>query len=166
MNVAAVPGSRTIGRALCVLDSFTPAEREWRTTRLAQRCGLPVPTTHRILRVLENFGYVMRDPDSGAYSLGPSAASLARGERLAPQLREAALPSLRALHRATGERVALAALSESRDFGREVCAVDDSSERSDREALDARMWPLYAGASSKVLLAQLSSEELACMIRR
>src|SRR5918996_3095287 len=144
MSVAAPPGSRTIERALCVLDSFTLAERQWRTTNLAQHCGLPVPTAHRILRMLESFGYLIRNPDSGAYSLGPSAASLAREEPPLAALREAALPALRALHRSSGEHVSLAALSASRDHGVEVCAVDADDAGEQTEAVGPPVPPLHA----------------------
>ncbi|MGH2955045.1 MAG: IclR family transcriptional regulator [Solirubrobacterales bacterium] len=168
MTVAVVQGARTIERALCVLDSFTAAEQQWRTTPLAHHCGLPVPTTHRILRVLESFGYVRRDPTSGAYSLGPSAASLAREEPVLAELRAVALPALRTLHHATGERISLATLSESRDHGLEALTVDadDPGQRRRSTPPGTRVRPLHAGAPSKVLLAQMSSEEIASVIGR
>ena len=165
MSVATLPGARTIERALCVLEAFTLSRGRWRTTELANHCGLPVPTTHRILRMLASFGYLTRDAESGAYTLGPSAASLARGEPAAAELGEAALPALRALARATGERASLAALSESRDHGLEVCAVDPESPRELAPG-DPRVRPLHAGAPSKVLLAEISAAELAGLIRR
>jgi IclR family acetate operon transcriptional repressor len=165
MSVTTLPGSRTIERALGVLDAFTPAEYQWRTTDLAHRCGLPVPTTHRILRTLDRFGYVTRDPASGAYRLGPSAASLAHEEPLVGALRDACTPVLAALHRATGERISLAALPASRDHGREICAVGETGTE-DAEAGPCAPRPLHAGASSKILLARLSGEELARVLER
>src|SRR5688572_3256508 len=99
--VAVVPGSRTIDRALSVLDSFTVTHHRWRTTSLAEHCGLPVPTTHRILRMLESFGYVSRDPE-GAYRLGPSALNLARHDSTRAELGAAVMDSLRGLNRASG----------------------------------------------------------------
>jgi len=168
MTVAAVQGARTIERALCVLDSFTAAEQEWRTTPLARRCDLPVPTTHRILRVLESFGYLRRDSASGAYSLGPSAASLAREEVALADMRDAALPALRTLHDATGERVSLATLSQSRDHGIEALAVAGEDAEPVRQNAEPgqRVRPLHAGAHSKALLAQMSAEEIASVIGR
>jgi DNA-binding IclR family transcriptional regulator len=165
-TVAVSPGSRTIERALSVLDAFTVTRHHWRTTSLAEHCGLPVPTTHRILRMLERFGYVSRDPQ-GAYSLGPSAQNLARRDSPAAELGSATRETLRGLHRATGERVVLAALSASRDHGCEICAID---ARVDGDALDAplapRTRPLHAGAPAKVLLAELGRDEVARVIDR
>ena len=164
---ASAPGARTIERALRVLDSFTVAERRWRTTALAHHCGLPVPTTHRILRMLERFGYVLRDP-SGAYGLGPAAANFARGDPQFAELRAFALPALRAAHHATGERASLSALSQSRDHCWEVCVVDadESDARLRSEASTTQIAPLHAGASCKALLSRLGNEELARAIGR
>jgi DNA-binding IclR family transcriptional regulator len=165
-TVTVAPGSRTIERALSVLDSFTVTQHRWRTTSLAEHCGLPVPTTHRILRMLESFGYVSRDP-GGAYGLGPSAANLARHDSAQVALGAAGRETLRALHRATGERVSLAALSESRDHGCEVCAIDDRVGWDPcRAPLARRGRPLHAGAPAKVLLAELSFDEVARVIDR
>lgn len=157
-TLPATPGSRTIERALCVLDSFTPHARQWRTTDLAEHCGLPVPTTHRILRVLDRFGYVIRDPGSREYRLGPSVAGFARESPVVAQLRDLALPVLDAVHRAAREQVSLSALSESRDHGVEACVAGRVAAPCIR--------PLHAGASCKVLLAQMTDEELARVIRR
>jgi DNA-binding IclR family transcriptional regulator len=160
---AAVPGARTIERALNVLDSFTATERQWRTSRLAEHCGLSVPTTHRILRVLESFGYVAREPGSRAYTLGPGAAVLAREEPLLATLRSVSWPTLRALRKATGERACASALSEAGDLRLEAAAIGDAADEPDHgsELPDA---PLHAGASSKVLLAQLPSREAASLL--
>jgi DNA-binding IclR family transcriptional regulator len=165
-DLRVAPGSRTIKRALIVLDSFTVTQHRWRTTSLADHCGLPVPTTHRILRVLESFGYVTRGPE-GAYSLGPSAVNLARHDRPQTELAAAARGTLRRLHRATGERVLLTALSESRDSGCEVCSIGDRGGSSPLNGeLARRTRPLHAGAPAKVLLAELSRDEAARVIGR
>ena len=169
---AAPPGPRTIARAFFVLDSFTVDAREWRTTDLARHCGLPVPTTHRILRVLERRGYLIRDPDTRMYRLGPAAASFARQNPALAELRQVAGPVLRAVGSAAGERVVLAAVSESREHGLEISfAGPDHPEaaaprRVSPTPLYPRIGPLYAGASFKALLAQMPEAELAQVIRR
>jgi IclR family transcriptional regulator, acetate operon repressor len=116
--------------------------------------------------MLERFGYVSRDPE-GVYSLGPSAVNLAQHDPPHTELGAAAWETLRRLHGATGERVSIAALSDSRDHGCEVCAIDD---RLDCEPLGDRLAPrprpLHAGAPAKVLLAELSRDEFARVIDR
>ena len=115
---------RAIERAFCVLESFSGEAERWRTTALAGHCELPVPTVHRILGVLERFGYVTRDPATRAYRLGPTAAGLVRGAASPAELRRLALPVLRAVRRAAGETVLLSSLSESRDRGHEIAYLD------------------------------------------
>jgi DNA-binding IclR family transcriptional regulator len=157
---AAVPGARTIERALTVLDSFTPTQRQWRTSRLAEHCGLPVPTTHRILRVLESYGYVARDPGSRAYTLGPRAAGLVREEPLLADLRAIAWPTLRALRNATGARACACALSEAQDRQVEAAALGDAAD----ESVGDLGTPLHAGASARILLAQLPNREVGAVL--
>ncbi len=161
MSVAVAPGARTIERALCVLDEFTPSHRRWRTTELAHNCELPVPTTHRILRMLASFGYVTREPSSGAYTLGPSAASLARGVPLTGRLCERGLVALRAIARTTRERISLAALPETRDH-----VVEVSADGASAAVRGPQPRPLHAGAPSKVLLAEIGAADLAELTRR
>ena len=153
---AEVPGARTIERALTVLDSFAGAQRQWRTSRLAEHCDLPVPTTHRILRVLESFGYVARDPGSRTYTLGPRAAQLAHEASLLTDLRSVCWPTLRALRNATGSRASASVLSEARDRRLEAAALCETAEEPD----GGDGVPLHAGASSRALLAQLPDREV------
>ncbi|MFL5870193.1 MAG: IclR family transcriptional regulator [Solirubrobacterales bacterium] len=136
-------------------------------TTIAEQSALPVPTAHRILRVLERHQYVVRDPASAEYSLGPAAASFAREDPLVASLRRAAAPALRALGSAAGERPVLAGLPESRDHAVEISVADgDPSVMRGATARSAAARPLHAGASAKVLLAQLTNDELARVLAR
>jgi DNA-binding IclR family transcriptional regulator len=81
------------------------------------------------------------------------------------ELGEAALPALRSVARATGERTALAALAESRDHALEVCAVS-AGEQASAVPPDPEIRPLHAGAAAKVLLAEISSAEFAKLVGR
>jgi DNA-binding IclR family transcriptional regulator len=118
----------------------------------------PGPNHHRSLGVLERFGYVVRDPATRAYRLGPSVVGFARENPVA-SLGSVAIPVLHAVHRASGEEVSLAALSESRDNGIEVCVVG-------QEQQPIRNRALYAGAAYKALLSQLGHEEQPARLRR
>ena len=167
LEVSAPRGAQTIERALGVLECFAPGHDRWRTTTLARRCGLPLATTHRILRVLESYEYVERDHGSGEYTLGRAAASFARPEPELAAARQAAAPLLRAVHRATGARAVLTALSGSRDHAITVEAVGGAADDGDDAgpgAHEAR--PLHAGAPAKVLLGRLSADELARLLDR
>jgi IclR family acetate operon transcriptional repressor len=160
-------GPRTIERALGVLDCFSSAASRLRTTSIAQQCDLPVPTAHRILRVLERYGYLVRNSASSEFSLGPAAASFAREDPFTAALRRSAAPALRALCSAAGERAVLARLSASRDHAVEISVADDDPGGGcGAIAWPATARPLHAGASAKVLLAELANDELDRLLAR
>jgi DNA-binding IclR family transcriptional regulator len=159
-------GSRTIERALGVLDCFSTAASSLRTTRIAEQCGLPVPTAHRILRVLEHHEYLVRDPASAEYRLGPAAASFAREDPLVAALRRVAPSALRSLHSATGECVVVAGIPGSRDHAVEISIDDGDGESIWGATPRSATRPLHAGAPGKVLLAQLTNDELSRLLAR
>jgi len=65
-------------RAFALLALFDAERPEWTTTEAAREVGLPVPTAHRILGVLEREGFLARD-DEKRFTLGRQA--LALGQR-------------------------------------------------------------------------------------
>lgn len=62
----------TLLRSVRVLFGLIEAGRPMTVTRLATALGLPASTTHRILNVLKDAGYVAQNEDSGAYGPGPA----------------------------------------------------------------------------------------------
>lgn len=62
--------TRSVERAIVVLEAFLGAERELGLTELAHRTGVDKATAHRVLRTLVGHGYVVQDPDSSKYRLG------------------------------------------------------------------------------------------------
>ncbi len=94
-------------RALDVLAAFGPDRPELTLSEISRRSGLPLTTTHRLVRELTAWGALERDP-AGSYHIGLhlwEVASLApRGLRL----REAALPYMEDLYEVTHENVQLA----------------------------------------------------------
>ncbi len=162
---AGTPAPRTIERAFSVLDSFTVETRRWRTSDLARHCSLPVPTVHRILGVLESFGYLQRDPRTREYQLGPSAANLGRRRPPARELRRIAEPVLRGIRGATAERVLLAVPNRSRDRGVEIAGLGRESDAEPDPPI-GRSGPLHAGAAFKALLAYLDGVEVESLLAR
>ncbi|MEU6558467.1 IclR family transcriptional regulator [Nocardia nova] len=69
-------GAQSIDRALAVLDCFA-ATSGLSVTAAAQRLGLPVSTTHRIVQSLVRGGLLEREGRSGRYRVGAGAAVLA-----------------------------------------------------------------------------------------
>ncbi|RAJ59978.1 IclR family transcriptional regulator [Streptomyces sp. Amel2xB2] len=103
---AAGTGSVT-GRALRVLEVFSPEAPVLTLTEISRRAGLPLTTAHRLVSELAGWGALERDP-AGGYRIGLRLWEIAA---LAPRglgLREVALPHLSDLARVTGENVQLA----------------------------------------------------------
>jgi DNA-binding IclR family transcriptional regulator len=95
-----VPGDdshSTLLRGVRVLFGLVEAGRPMTVTRLAQALDLPASTTHRILNVLRQAGYVSQDADTGTYSPGIAffrASALLAGAGAFPTVLEATLADL------------------------------------------------------------------------
>jgi DNA-binding IclR family transcriptional regulator len=159
-------GRSVISKVVALLDAFTAATPELTLGELAQRTGLPVSTTYRLVSELVDWGGLERVP-GGGYRIGlrmwEIGALAPRGETL----RAVALPYMSDLYEATLENVHLAVLD-----GSEVLYVE---KLSGRRAMPVRTrrggrLPLHATAAGKVLLAyapeSLFRETVAAGLRR
>ncbi|MPZ62040.1 MAG: helix-turn-helix domain-containing protein [Propionibacteriales bacterium] len=153
-------GAQAIHRALTILEVFSTVNPSVTLTEISEFAGLTVPTAHRMVRALQSRGYVMHDPITGHYSLGPSVMKLAqvvllRGEQ--DKLLTLSMPHLEALRDLTDETVSLhVAVGSSR-----VCIAEVVSHQVVRMAMGVgRVFPLYAGAAGKALLSGMSDESL------
>jgi DNA-binding IclR family transcriptional regulator len=142
-------GRSVISKVVALLDAFSPRAAELSLNELAQRTGLPVSTTYRLVSELVEWGGLER-VDGGGYRIGlrmwEIGALAPRGETL----RDVALPFMSDLFEATRENVHLAVLD-----GAEVLYVE---KLSGRHAMPVRTrrggrLPLHATAAGKVLLA-------------
>jgi IclR family acetate operon transcriptional repressor len=147
---ASVSGAQTLLRALDILDCFTTEGGSLTLAEISRSVKLTTPTTHRLLRALTLRGMVV-DDGNRHYSLGPTVMRLAsaimdRGNDLIA----IGTPSLERLRAETGETVSLhIALGEKR-----VCVAELVSPEPIRmESGVGHVYPLYAGAAGKVLIA-------------
>jgi DNA-binding IclR family transcriptional regulator len=132
-----------------VLGSFGQAHPSLTLTQIARRARLPLPTAHRLVGALTEWGALERAED-GRYHVGLRLWEVAA---LAPRgvgLRQAAMPFLEDLYETSHENVQLAV----RD-GLEVVYIERISGRSAvgvHSQVGAR-WPLHATGVGLVLLA-------------
>jgi IclR family KDG regulon transcriptional repressor len=61
---------RALDRGLDILETFTVKEPELDLGTICERANLPKSTVFKILSVLENRGYVRKNPVSGSYRIG------------------------------------------------------------------------------------------------
>jgi DNA-binding IclR family transcriptional regulator len=104
---ARVPPRSVSGKLLDVLGTFQADHAELTLSQISRRSGLPLSTTHRLVRDLATWGALERST-TGAYHIGLHLWEIAS---LAPRslgLREIALPYMEDLYEATHENVQLA----------------------------------------------------------
>lgn len=143
------PARSAADRLLDVLGAFEQAHPCLTLTQIARRARLPLPTAHRLVGALTEWGALERAED-GRYQVGLRLWEVAA---LAPRgvgLRQAAMPFLEDLYETTHENVQLAV----RD-GDDVVYIERISGRSAvgvHSRVGAR-WPLHATGVGLVLLA-------------
>ena len=151
----------TVNRLVEVLDSFCQDQPVWSLAHLSVKLNLPKSTLHRFLTGLEVHGILRRDPDDKLWRLGYRLVQWGRLAEKSTGLAELAEPFLRNIAAATGETVALTVYAEQEV----VCIAKVDTQHSVRLALDVgERRPAHAGASSKVLMAFLSPDEIDTII--
>ena len=65
---------RALAKGLSILGLFDAENREWTLDEIAEGAGLPRMTAYRMIRTMESARYLVRDPVTNRYHLGPGAA--------------------------------------------------------------------------------------------
>jgi IclR family acetate operon transcriptional repressor len=130
---------------------------------LAESCGLPVGTVHRLIGALVRRGYVRQNPATRRYAVGPTAVGLAQRIQAHDDLIQRAEPFLRRLVQLTGESANLAAL----DGAQAVYLAHLAPPRTVRMFTQVgNRAPLYASGTGKVLLAHLDAPRQDALLGR
>ena len=154
---------KTVNRALDVLLLFNEEHPEWGVAELSQALGLHRSIVYRILCTLEQRGVVTRSHTGGRYRLGLKLVELANVVLANMDLHQVAHPVMERLVRETGESAFLTAVSEDES----VCIHRIESSQRVRVTLTiGGRYPLYAGASDKLLLAYLPPKKIDEVIAR
>jgi IclR family transcriptional regulator, acetate operon repressor len=142
----------TLARGLDILELFAGGSPELTQTEISERLGLPVPTVHRLVKLLTERGWLVRDSASRRLRLGLGAARLLPAVRLPDLARE----PLRAMAERSGETVNLATL----DGGEVLYLVSETGSNllTLRSHVGLRL-PAHATALGKCLLAQLDDAD-------
>lgn len=141
-------------RTFTVLSLFTSERRDWTVTEIGRAAGLPVPTAYRIVCALHQHGFLSRHEVSKRYQLGPAIVRLGRMAAMSVDLKSVSHAVLRRISMRTGETSLLTVVSESGCTA--VCLDRVESRKPLRLSVQpGRELPLHAGASQKILLANL-----------
>ena len=83
------PGRTVTSKVLAILEAFEKSRGALSLTDIAEKSGLPLSTTHRLVNELTDWGFLSREPN-GRYQLGIRLWELA--QNTGRQLRDAAQP--------------------------------------------------------------------------
>jgi DNA-binding IclR family transcriptional regulator len=155
-------GVSVTSRALALLGAYDEEHRELTLTELAGRAGLPVPTAHRLVAELIDWGALARGP-GGRYVIGRRMWDVGLLAPLQSGMVEIASPYLHDLYAATLATVHLAV----RD-GDEVLYLDRVRGNASVpivSTVGSRL-PLHATGVGKVLLAFAGADLQAAVLAR
>lgn len=148
------PHSQTLSRGIRCLEILAESDRPLSIAELAAALGVHRSIAYRILRTLEDHGLVLRDT-SGALSLGPRMAALARG--VSRDLQSAALPELTAVANDLG-MTAFVAVLDHLDVVTLV-SVEPKHERATVAHRPGTRHPLAVGAPGIAIQSRLAQAD-------
>ncbi len=153
----------TLVKGLKVLETLALSEGSCSLTDMAKQCGLSKSNAHRLLRTLEECGYVRREPKSRTYESTLRLWELGTRVFGRLDLRAIAAPHLRELARVTKESVHLSVFDNDEavyvDKVESVHAVRAYVGVGDRG-------PAYCTATGKAMLAGMPDDVVARVCER
>ncbi len=144
------PTIQVIERIFALLDVLSSRDGAISLKEIAEKTGLHPSTTHRILNDLA-IGRMVDRPESGSYRLGLRLLELGNLVKDRLNVRDAALPAMRELHKTTQQTVNLSVRQ-----GDEIVYVERAySERSGMQVVRAigGRAPLHLTSVGKLFLA-------------
>lgn len=149
--------SEMVRRAAETLDVLARGDEKLSVREIAAECGLSKSAVQRILSGLVESGLAMQDPVTRRYGLGPRTLVLGTAYQRSIDLRRTALPHMTRLRDLTGETVGLSVA-----VGDELLHVEQVESLSElRRSFEiGRTLPLWCGAPSRVLLADMPRDQV------
>jgi DNA-binding IclR family transcriptional regulator len=155
------PGPSVASKVFAILNAFVPGESRLTLSEISRRTGLPLPTAHRLVGELVQYGGLERE-DGRTYRIGVRLWELGSLAPIRGGLRELAMPFMEDLYEATHENIQLAVLADL-----EAMVIEKISGRASVPIL-ARVGgrlPLHSTGVGKVLLAFASADVLDQAVR-
>jgi DNA-binding IclR family transcriptional regulator len=154
---------RALTRGLSVLSLFDVDHREWTVHEIAEQTGLVRMTAYRMVRTLESMAFLVRDPMTNRYRLGPATLALCYVADDQSAFIEAARPFLEALVEETGESVTLAVEVD----GYPVCLdIVNTTRPFRRQTAPGRILGDIATVHGKIFIASKPPQEREVLLSR
>lgn len=148
---------QTADRALQVLGAFTPEHQAWGVSELARELGLDKSQTQRLLATLAYRGFLVNDPDTRRYRLGPTLVALGR---LAEQS-EGVIRTVRDLLAPLAQRTGESVVFNVPDANRYRCAAAvDGPGPLRYTTVIGEPYPGHGGAGGHAIFAHFPEERV------
>lgn len=152
-----VEPDNAIAKAITLLNALRVREEGGSARELAVLTGIPRSTVQRILTTLTDSGMMAQDPADQRYHIGPHALWIGLGYKQSINLVNLARPLMVGLRNLTDETVSLSiAVGGTRVFVEEVQSRSELRFASEL----GRLFPLWSGASGRVLMSGLGDAEI------
>lgn len=146
---------QSLAKGLDVIASFTAERRRQTLSEVARNAGMTRASARRFLLTLVELGYVEQDGDR--FSLRPTVLQIGRAYLSMLTMPDIAEPHMRALASDVSEDVGLIVLD---GLDGVVVAECEPGRSADNFVRVGERVPALASASGRVLLAQLSEDEV------
>jgi DNA-binding IclR family transcriptional regulator len=151
----------TTSKALTLLDYFTRQQHEIGLSDLARLSGTNKATCFRLMAELQDHGFV-EQTGTKSYRIGPAVLRLAVLREATVPTRDAAMPVLQALARATGETAHMSHLVAGRLVTLAFAYAPNHAIKVMME--DADILPFHATSSGLAVLAHLPGDVQASIL--
>lgn len=151
----------SLDRMLGILDLFDEKQPVWTVEQAMKQTSFSRSTIYRYFKSLNRSG-LLAPSHAGSYVLGPAIIELDRQIRGCDPLLSAAIPIAEELARASGEAVVIA--QPYRD--KVLCIhLEPGRNEAPGDFSRGRAMPLFAGASSKAIVAHLPPRRLKTLFK-
>ena len=156
--------TNAIDKTLIILSAFAPHNHEWGTLELSQALGLHKATVSRILLTLTRHGFLLQDPRTKKFTLGPAVMRLSRALRqsLKTNLVQVAKPFVDELRDTIKETVNLELLSGKASF---MAYIAEGPRMVRLAGAIGDPLPIHAAAGGKAIVAFLPEERRERLLR-
>ena len=149
-------------KAVAILEAMATARRPLGVSELGALLGLPKPTAHRIVRMLETEGLLQREPGSRRFVPGARIVQLGLGIVAASMLRGPRHAILEALSQKIGETCNFGVMTGSHVIY--LDRVESAWPFGLRFEPGSRV-PLHCTSMGKLFLSQLPEKKRALLVR-
>jgi len=149
-------------KAVAILEAMATTRRPLGVSELGALLGLPKPTAHRIVRMLESEGLLQREPGSRRFVPGARMVQLGLGIVAAAMLRAPRHAILEALSQEIGETCNFGVMSGSHALY--LDRVESAWPFGLRFEPGSRV-PLHCTSMGKLFLSQLPAQKRALLLR-